>query len=139
MGEGVGVDGALAILAPGLSGAGEVDGCVGVGADAGVATVWPNLLAGVLAGLGAGSDGLSMGVNVRVGVRLTRVLPACVGESRSGPMIFGTAVGSSAFVTPICASPPRSPAAQPVNRANIMNKATDLMGSISQILSDLAV
>ena len=84
MGEGVGVDGALAILAPGLSGAGEVDGCVGVGADAGVATVWPNLLAGVLAGLGAGSDGLSMGVNVRVGVRLTRVCQRAWGKA--GPV-----------------------------------------------------
>ncbi len=83
MGEGVGVDGALAILAPGLSGAGEAGGCVSVGTDAGVATVWPNLLAGVLAGLGAGSNGLSMGVNVGVGVGLTRVLSACVGETRS--------------------------------------------------------
>ena len=95
MGEGAGVDGALAILAPGLSGAGEAGGCVGVGADAGgVATVWPNLLADVLAGLGAGSNALSMGVNVRVGVGLTWVLPACVGETRSGPMPVGTAVGS---------------------------------------------
>ena len=99
MGEGAGVDGALAILAPGLSGAGETGGCVGVGADAGgVATVWPNLLADVLAGLGAGPDGLSMGVNVEVGVGvgvgLTWVLPACVGETRSGPMPVGTAVGS---------------------------------------------
>ena len=101
MGEGAGVDGALAILAPGLSGAGEAGGCVGVGADAGgVATVWPNLLADVLAGLGAGSNALSMGVNVEVGVGvgvgvgLTWVLPACVGETRSGPMPVGTAVGS---------------------------------------------
>ena len=95
MGEGAGVDGALAILAPGLSGAGEAGGCVGVGADAGgVATVWPNLLADVLAGLGAGSNALSMGVNVRVGVVLTWVMSACVGETRSGPMIVGTAVGS---------------------------------------------
>ena len=94
MGEGVGVDGALAILAPGLSGAGEAGGCVGVGTDAGVARVSPDLLAGVRADLEAGTDGLSMGVNVRVGVGLTRVLPACVGETRSGPIPVGTAVGS---------------------------------------------
>ncbi len=99
MGEGVDADVPPGIWASGLFGGGETGGCVGVGADAGgVATVWPNLLADVLAGLEAGPGGLSMGVNVEVGVGvgvgLTWVLPACVGETRSGPMPVGTAVGS---------------------------------------------